>query len=136
MPRPIDSTAATSRPGLLRRLRDAVADVLHEVVRPAGAADVAHGLLHLLGAAALDARLAAGLRRRQAGGDQRLGAALEMILQLAIEIAIERGAAAEASEPGHGRPPSGRRIRPMAAARRSQLAVPLSSCAWPCFVSL
>ena len=65
-------------------------------------------------------------RRRLAGGDQRLGAALEMILQLAIEIAIERGAAAEASEPGHGRPPAGRRISPMAAARRSQLAVPLS----------
>ena len=42
----------------------------------------------------------------------------------------------KASEPGHGRPPSRRRIRPTAAASRSQLAVPLSSCAWPCFVSL
>ena len=122
--------------GALAQRADAVAHVLGGVVRPARAADVAHRFLDLLGAAALDARLAAGLRRRQPGGDQRLRPALEVILQLAIEIAIERGAAAEASEPGHGRPPSGRRIRPIASASRSQLAVPVSSCAWPCFVSL
>ena len=123
--------------GALAKRAEAVAQVLRERRAPS-ACRGRRGTASLTCSAPplSSARLAAGLRRRQPGGDQRLRPALEMILQLALEIAIERGAAAEASEPGHGRPPSGRRIRPIAAVSRSQLAVPVSSWAWPCFVSL
>ena len=80
-------------------------------------------------------RVLAGLGGRDAVRNEIADAPLDVIAQLAIEIVVEGAAPPDASPPAHGRPPSVRRIWPIAIVRRSQLAVPLSSCASPCFVS-
>src|SRR5215472_4018590 len=101
------------------------AEVVEEIAEPAGEPDVAD-LLARLGEAELDGGVAAGFGFGQAGGNAVGGAARQVVLKLAVEVALQGPAAEPVEELPHRLPSS--KIRLTAPERRSQLS--FSTASW------
>ena len=101
------------------------AEIVEEIAEPASEPDISDFLAHL-GEAELDGDAAAGLGLRDAGGGEVSDAAIEMILELAVEAALQGPAAEPVEEPDHRLPSS--KIRLTAPERRAQLS--FSTASW------
>jgi hypothetical protein len=77
-----------------------VAEVIKEIAEPAGEPDIANFLPHL-GESELDGDAAAGLGFGNAAGGEVGNASIEMILELAVQGALERPAAEPVQELDH-----------------------------------
>jgi len=102
-----------------------VAEVVKEIAEPAGEPDIADFLADL-GEAELDGNTAAGPGLGDAGGGEVGDAAVVVILELAIEAALVRGAAEPVKELDHRLPSP--KIRFTAPERRAQLS--FSTASW------
>ena len=110
--------------------------VLPGLVQPPRAARVAALLLDVVEAAELDPRAPARLVLGQAGPHVLGRLPLDMVAQLAVQLAFEPVAVPEAPPPAHRAPPPAvPRIRPTASASRAQLSVCSCSRARPFGVS-
>ena len=101
------------------------AEIVKEIAEPAGEPHVSDFLAHL-GEAELDGDAAAGLRLGNAGGGEVSDAAIEVILELAVEAALQGPAAEPVEELDHLLPSS--KIRLTAPERRAQLS--FSTASW------
>ncbi|SPF37665.1 hypothetical protein SBA4_2040009 [Candidatus Sulfopaludibacter sp. SbA4] len=104
------------------------AEVVEEIAEPAAEPDIADFLADL-GEAELDGGAAAGLGLGDAGGGEVGDAAIEVILDLPVEAALQRAAAEPVEEPDHRLPSS--KIRLTAPERRAQLSFSTASCLRP-----
>ena len=68
------------------------AQVRNSVTQPSGQPHVAHVLLHLHDTAELEGGLTTGFSLTEAATHQVLGAAIEVVSQFAIEVALHSGA--------------------------------------------
>jgi hypothetical protein len=101
------------------------AEIVEEIAEPSGEPDVSDFLAHL-GKAKLDSDAAAGLGVGDAGGGEVSDAAIEVILELAVEAALQGPAAKPVEELDHRLPSS--KIRLTAPERRAQLS--FSTASW------
>src|SRR5262249_46180906 len=107
------------------------AEVIEEIAEPAGEPDVADFFADL-GEAEFHCDAAAGLGFGNVGGGEVSNAAIEVILELAVEAALEGLAAGPVEEPDHRLPSS--KIRLTAPERRAQLSFSTASCRRPAAV--
>jgi hypothetical protein len=108
------------------------AEVVEEIAQPAGEPDIADFLAHLGQAADFEHGAAARFLFRDAGGDQIGDAAIDVVLELAVQAALERTSAEPVEERDH-RPPSSK-MRRTAPERRAQLSFSTASCLRPAAV--
>ncbi len=99
-------------------------EIVEEIAEPAGEPDVSDFLAHL-GEAEFDSGAAARLRLGDAGGGEVSDAAIEMILEFAVEAAFQGLAAEPVEEPDHRLPSS--KISLTAPERRAQLSFSMAS---------
>ena len=112
-----------------------VAQVASEVVDPPRSAGVSAQLLDLVEAAEVESGAPARLPFGHPGPDMLGHLPLDVVAQLAVELALEPVPAPQPPPPAHRAPPAVPRISPTASARRAQLSVCSCSRARPCGVS-
>ena len=125
MPRASESSVGGGEAGAAEERAGGEAEIVEEIAEPAGEPDIADFLADL-GEAELDGDAAAGLGLGDAGGGEVGDAAIEVILELAVEAALQRPAAEPVEEPDHRLPSS--KIRLTAPERRAQLS--FSTASW------
>ena len=116
--------------------RSRVSEVARDILDPPRAARVAAQLLDLVYAAELEAGAAPRFPLGHAGPDMVGHLPLDVVTQLAVQLAFEPVTAPQPLAPRHRVPPPAVwRMRPTASASRAQLSVCSWSCALPFGVS-
>ena len=124
MPRASESSVVGGEAGAAEERSGGEAEIVEEIAEPAGEPDVSDFLAHL-GEAELDGDAAASLGLGNAGGGEVGDAAIEVILELAVEAALQGPAAEPVEELDHRLPSS--KIRLTASERRAQLSFSTAS---------
>ena len=135
MPRPSAPIATAANSRSFRSSRSAYRVSRREILEPAGAARVAAPLLDLIEPAELQPGGAAGVLDALSFGDEVVDAAVEVIAQLRVELALGGVAPQQSRPPAHHAPPfAGAEDQPDGLGQLLPAALSASSAARPAAV--